>query len=156
MIKRRWYAAALLLLACGGSAKPGEVRPATTATSAVQGFMQAVADSDLAKMATLWGTAKGPAAKTRTPSDYERRIAVMQAYLANDDYRILGDAPEGLATRHAVQVQLRRQACTYTVPFTVIQLADTHWIVNEIDLTAAGNPKRPCSPGDADTTSTSP
>lgn len=156
MIKRRWYAVALLLLACGGGAKPGAVRPATTATSAVQSFMQAVADSDLAKMATLWGTAKGPASATRTPPDYERRVAVMQAYLAADDYRILGDAPEGLATRHAVQVQLRRQACTYTVPFTVIQLADSHWIVNEIDLTAAGNPKRPCSPTDADTTTASP
>jgi hypothetical protein len=156
VIKRQWYAAAVLVAACGGSAPPGRVGPAPTASAAVQSFMQAVADSDLAKMATLWGTAKGPASKTRTPPDYERRVAIMQAYLASDDYRILGDAPEGSAGRHALQVQLRRQACTYTVPFTVIQLADTHWIINEIDLTAAGNPKRPCSPEQADTGTTGP
>ena len=51
--------------------------------------MQAVADSNLQKMARLWGTSAGPAAKTNQPPDYERRIVVMQAYLRNDDYRII-------------------------------------------------------------------
>ena len=45
-----------------------------------------------------------------------------------------------------MQVELRRQACTWTVPFTVIQLPDGSWIMNQIDLTSAGNPARPCNP----------
>jgi hypothetical protein len=149
---RPWYAAALVLAACGGTA-PAPVRPANTASAAVENFMRAVADSNLTAMAGLWGTARGPAAKTRQPSDYERRVVIMQTYLSHDDSRILSDSPDGSPARHAVQVQLRRQACTWTVPFTVIQLADGTWIVNQIDLTAAGNPSRACDPSVQDTSS---
>ena len=56
--------------------------------------MQAVADSNLDKMATLWGTANGPASRTRQPSDYQRRIAIMQAYLRNDSFRVISDVAE--------------------------------------------------------------
>jgi hypothetical protein len=152
---RWWYAAALVLAACGKAA-PEQVHPANTATATVQNFMRAVADSNLTAMASLWGTARGAAAKTKQPSDYERRIVVMQSYLSNDDSRILSDAADGSEARHAVQVQLRRQACTWTVPFSVIQLADGTWIINQIDLTAAGNPARPCNPSQQDTTAASP
>jgi hypothetical protein len=155
VINRRWYAAALLLAACGGSG-PGQVHPANTASTAVENFMRAVADSNLTAMAGLWGTSRGPAAKTRQPPDYERRIVVMQSYLSHDDSRILSDAPDGSEARHVVQVELRRQACTWTVPFTLIRLADGSWIVNQIDLTAAGNPARPCNPSQQDTTASAP
>ena len=56
--------------------------------------MQAVADSNVDKMAHLWGTASGPAAKTNQPPDYQRRVAIMQAYLRNDSFRITSDVPE--------------------------------------------------------------
>lgn len=151
MNKRRWCAAALLLAACSGASTPAPVHPANTASAAVQNFMRAVADSNLTAMAGLWGTTRGPAAKTRQPSDYARRIVVMQTYLSHDDSRILSDTPDGSDARHAVQVQLRRQACTWTVPFTVIQLTDGTWIINQVDLTAAGNPSRPCNPSAQDT-----
>ncbi len=155
MIQRRWFAAALLLAACsGGGAGTPQVNPANTASAAVQNFMKAVADSNLAAMAGLWGTSKGPAGRTRQPSDYERRIVVMQSYLSHDDFRILGDVPEASAGRHTVQVQIRRGACTWTLPFAVIQLSDASWIVNQVDLTAAGNPARPCDPSSQDTART--
>jgi hypothetical protein len=143
-------AAAALVAACGGGAGAGQVHPANTASAAVESFMRAVADSNLAAMAALWGTAKGSAARTKQPPDYERRIVVMQSYLVHDDSRIVGDTPDGSSGRHAVQVQLRRQACTWTVPFSVIQLSDGGWIVNQIDLTSAGNPARPCNPSAQD------
>jgi hypothetical protein len=149
---RRWYAAAVLLAACGGGGA-GQVHPASTATAAVQNFMKAVADSNLTTMANLWGTARGPAAVTRQPSDYERRITVMQAYLSHDDYRVLSDVPDGSPVRHAVQVQIRRQACTWDVPFTVIQMSDGNWLVNQVDLGSAGNPAKPCNPSATDSTS---
>jgi hypothetical protein len=157
VIQRRWFAAAAILLAaCGGSGGAAAVHPANTASAAVENFMKAVSDSNLAAMAGLWGTAKGSAARTRQPSDYERRIVVMQSYLSHDDFRILGDVPEGSAGRHSVQVQIRRGACTWSIPFVVIQLADGSWIVNQMDLTAAGNPARPCEPSAQDTARAAP
>jgi hypothetical protein len=134
----------VLLVACGGGTAP--VQPSNTAAATVKGFMQAVADSNLAKMASLWGTANGPAAKTRQPQDYERRIAVMQAYLRSDSYRLTSDVAE-TPDRRVVQVEIRRQACTWSVPFVTIKAADHSWLINQVDLTAAGNPARPCVQG---------
>jgi hypothetical protein len=143
-----------VLTACGGGAAAGggsePVRPANSASSAVTSFLQAVSDSNLDKMASLWGTTAGPSLKTKQPQDYEKRIATMQAYLRHDDSRIVTDAEDGLPTRHLVQAELRRAACTWVVPFKVIQLADQSWIVNDVDISTAGNPSRPCNPGAAD------
>jgi len=158
VIQRRWFvAAAMLLAACGGgSGGTAAVHPANTASVAVENFMKAVADSNLAAMAGLWGTSKGPASRTRQPADYERRISVMRSYLSHDDFRILGDTPDVSEGRHTVQVQIRRSACTWTIPFVVIQLADGSWIVNQMDLTAAGNPARPCDASAQDTSRAAP
>jgi hypothetical protein len=147
----------MALAACSsGSSGAPAVHPANTASAAVQNFMKAVSDSNLAAMAGLWGTSKGSASRTRQPADYQRRIVVMQSYLSHDDFRILGDVPEGSEGRHTVQVQIRRGACTWTIPFLVIQLADGSWIVNQMDLTAAGNPARPCETSAQDTARASP
>ena len=35
----------------------------------------------------------------------------------------------------------------WVIPFTVLRLGDGSWIVNQVDLTTAGNPARPCVPG---------
>jgi hypothetical protein len=148
VIKARALVLAVLLAACGGGSAPSTVAPSTSARGAVDAFMQAVADSNLTRMASLWGTTAGPAAKTNQPSDWQKRITVMQAYLQNESHRIVGDVPEGTSnTRHAVQVEIRRELCTSIVPFTAIKLGDGSWIVNQVDLTAAGNPGRPCVPG---------
>lgn len=152
MIKQHWHAAVLLLVACGGGAPaPTTVAPTTrSARGVVESFMEAVADSDLTRMADLWGNASGPASKTKQPADYERRIAVMLAYLRNESHRVLPSSVSG-DTRAEVPVELRRDLCTWVVPFTAIRLGDGSWLVNQVDLTRAGNPARPCMPGGADT-----
>jgi hypothetical protein len=140
---------ALLLAACGGGGGGGgtaPVQPAKSAAGAVQGFMQAVADSNLAKMASLWGTPGGPASKTKQPPDYERRIAIMQAYLRNDSFRVTSDVGEA-PNRRVLQVEIKRQSCSWSIPFVTIKLGDGSWLVNQVDLTAAGNPARPCLEG---------
>ncbi len=154
VIQRRRFAATLfpavlgtIALACGGSSAPESVKPATSPTSAVESFMEAVADSNLAKMGALWGTAGGPAAKTRQPSDWERRVAVMQSYLRNESHRVVANEAASTEGRRNVQVELRRQLCSWVVPFVVIKAYDGTWLVNQVDLTAAGNPSRPCDPG---------
>lgn len=108
--------------------------------------MQAVSDSNLAKMAALWGTASGPASRTRQPPDYERRIAIMQAYLRNDSYRLTADVAES-PDRRTLQVEIRRQTCTWIVPFVAIKTGGGSWLVNQVNLAAAGNPARPCVDG---------
>jgi hypothetical protein len=148
VIKARALVLAVLLAACGGGSAPSTVAPTTSARGAVDAFMQAVADSNVTQMGNLWGTSAGPAAKTNQPSDWEKRIVVMQTYLQNESHRVVADAPEGTGdTRHAVQVEIRRQLCSWVVPFTAIKLADGTWIVNQVDVTAAGNPAQPCAPG---------
>ena len=146
MIKQQWLGSVLLLAACGGGSAP-QAKPATSASGAVQSFMQAVADSNVVKMANLWGTASGPAAKTNQPPDWQRRIAIMQAYLRNDSFRITSDVPEADENRRGLLVEIKRQTCTWTVPFTAIKTRDGSWIVTQLDLAAAGNPARPCQEG---------
>ena len=109
--------------------------------------MEAVADSNLNKMANLWGNASGPAAKTNQPPDWQRRIGIMRAYLRNDSFRITSDAPGADVNRRALVVEIKRSSCTWSVPFTAIKTSDGPWIVTQLDLAAAGNPARPCQEG---------
>ncbi|HET6837795.1 MAG TPA: hypothetical protein VFH24_07105 [Gemmatimonadales bacterium] len=141
----------LLVAGCGGGST-APVQPTTSAAAAVRGFMQAVADSNVDKMASLWGTANGPASQTRQPPDYERRVAIMQAYLRNDSYRVTSDVEE-TPTRRTLQVQLRRKTCTWSVPFVSLKTNSGSWLINQVDLTAAGNPARPCMESNGDTLS---
>jgi hypothetical protein len=152
VIKARPWVFAVVLAACGGASAPSTTTPSNSAKGAVDGFMQAVADSNLAQMAALWGSTSGPAARTRQPPDYERRITIMQTYLQNESHRVVSDVADGSEGRRALQVEIRRQLCTWIVPFTAIRLTDGSWIVNQVDLAAAGNPARPCMPGGADST----
>ena len=153
MPKQRWLGTVLVLAACGGGgAGAPAAQPVTSSSGAVRSFMQAVKDSNLAQMASLWGTANGSAAKTRQPPDYPRRIAIMQAYLRNQSFRITSDIPVNASNRRAVQVELKRDTCTWTVPFTTVKALDGTWLVTQVDLAAAGNPARPClEPSSADT-----
>jgi hypothetical protein len=156
VIKLRPMVLAALLAGCGGgSTAATNVAPTNSAKAAVESFLEAIADSNLTQMANFWGTAAGPAGRTRQPSDYERRIAIMQAYLRNESHRVVSDTPDPGGARHSVQVEIRRQLCSWLVPFTAIKLDDGSWIVSQVDLTAAGNPARGCQPG-AQTDSISP
>jgi hypothetical protein len=147
--KQLWFGTGLLLAACGGASAP-QVEPAQSGSGAVRSFMQAVADSNLAKMALFWGTANGPASKTNQPPDWRRRVAIMRAYLRNDSFRIMSDVPEQNENRRAQQVEIRRKSCTWTVPFVTVKTRDGSWLVTQVDLAAAGNPARPCvEPGDS-------
>ena len=108
--------------------------------------MKAVADSNLAKMASLWGSASGPASETKYPPDWQRRIAIMQAYLRNDSFRLTAEGPGTDLNRRDFQVEIRRQACTWSVPFVAVK-SGQRWLVTQIDLAEAGNPARPCQEG---------
>ena len=139
----------LLVVACssgsGGADPARSTGPATSAEAAVRNFLKGVADSNLSAMATYWGSAAGPAARTNQPPDWEKRMVVMQAYLTKADYRIVSDVGTGTdATSRSLSVELRRPDCIRVVPFTVIRAADGAWLVNQVDLASAGGPVKPC------------
>jgi hypothetical protein len=137
-----------LAAACGGSSGAGTVSPASapdTPDATVTRFLRAVADSNIAAMAQLWGTVNGPASETRQPPQWERRLEVMQYYLRHEAARITSSAGvTNQADRHAIVAELAREGCTVTVPFQLVRLPGGGWLVNEIDLDAIGNPARRC------------
>lgn len=146
-------AIAVLVVACGGAttSTAQSVAPQAGSEAAVQGFLRAVADSNLDKMAQLWGTSKGPAASTHQPTDYERRLVIMQAYLRGADFRIISNTEdESSKDRRVLQVEMARGGCSEIVPFTTTR-AGRSWLVTAIALDALGSPGRRC--GESDSTS---
>ncbi|HET7025005.1 MAG TPA: hypothetical protein VFI39_07375 [Gemmatimonadales bacterium] len=130
----------------GGGATPGAVPPAASATGAVQEFMAGVADSNIIRIGSAWGTSKGAAAVLGQPADWEKRVTVMQLWLRGGTYTITGD--QSLVndqTHRQVTMDLVRGGCTKTIPITVVKVKHG-WLVESIDLTAAGNPEKPCAP----------
>ncbi|HEV8612145.1 MAG TPA: hypothetical protein VGQ73_01470 [Gemmatimonadales bacterium] len=136
--------AALLVSACGGSrASTPPAEPVASSTQAISAFMQAAKDSNLTRMAELWGTSRGPASQTR-PAEYEKRLAVMQVYLRGDSTRILSDDPVPGDEKHRrVQLALYRGTCVKQIPVTTVR-SQKGWIVEGVNLSFAGNPARPC------------
>lgn len=160
MTPRVSVAAVALLgaLACAGGAGPSTA-PAPSAPSmagpeqAVKDFLDAAADSNVARMAELWGTAAGPAAATKVPPDYERRVVVMQAYLKPHRFRIFAStAPDATVPRRVVDVEFRRDQCVKVVPVTVVRTVAGRWLVNAVDIAMLGNPAKPCAEVTADST----
>lgn len=137
---------AAALAACGG-AKSASVEPELTSDQVVRAFMQAVADSNLTRMGDLWGTPRGPANATRFPPEYQRRLAVMQAWLrGGDSVRILSDMPVfGSDRERQVVMELHRGGCARQIPVKTVQSPRGGWLVSEIDLTRAGSPAAPCT-----------
>jgi len=136
-----------VLAACGGSNANTRTTPRTSSPQAVTAFMQAAADSNMSRMAQLWGSSKGPVSQAPIPN-YEKRLGVLQAYLKGDSTRIVTDMPvQGDASHRRLTVALYRGTCVKQIPFTTVRTRDGGWIVETVDISAAGNPVRPCEGG---------
>ncbi|MDH4348594.1 MAG: hypothetical protein OEW17_07290 [Gemmatimonadota bacterium] len=145
----------LVLSACGGgsASSPEPSLAATTPEGAVRLFFQAVADSNVAGMARLWGTSNGPALVTGKPADYARRMEVTQLFLRNSPYRVTASTPSAAGSdQRDVQVELDRtdldgKRCVRTISAVVVNAGKHGWIVEAIDLNQAGTPGRSCAGG---------
>lgn len=143
-MRKTVFAIAAILAACGGQQGAAPTTPVGSSTQALGEFMRAAADSNLTRMAELWGTSRGPAAQTRSPEDYEKRIIVIQSYLRTDSSRIVSDMPlTGDDNRRKLMVQIYRQGCMKHIPATLLRVKGG-WIVENVELAAVGNPARPC------------
>jgi hypothetical protein len=136
---------AVIATACGGG-RGGTPVPLSTDPGpalAVTRFMQAVADSNLTRMAELWGTERGSAAETRQPANYQVRIAVIHTYLRDARAEVVSQI-ERHDRRSVLAVDVERAGCRYRLPFTVVRTRRGEWIVHDFDLGLIGAPGRPC------------
>jgi hypothetical protein len=136
------------LAACGGGSKPTTgATPSPGPSQAVQEFMKAVADSNLTRMAELWGTSSGSAAETGKPTDYQRRIAVMYTFLKGSTAKVLAEV-ERSNDKSTLAVEVTRSDCHKRIPFTLEKTKNDRWMVTSIELGALGTPGRACAPED--------
>ena len=136
---------AAFLAACGGHGGSSPTAPVASSGQAMREFMKAAADSNLTRMAQLWGSSRGPAAETNYPEGFERRLVVIQAYLRADSTKIVSDMPVtgDKSHRRLVVAIYRGGGCMKQVPATLAKVKEA-WIVTNVELAAAGNPARPC------------
>jgi hypothetical protein len=133
---------ALLILASAPIAVSAQAtKAAATPSGAVEEFMRALADSNLTRMAELFGSAKGPVAKTKT-KDYQKKILIMQLFLHGAQAQTLGDVPgkDGMRT---VTTLLSNRGCKVTIPVNVVK-ADEGWLVHDFKLEDAAEVNKPC------------
>jgi hypothetical protein len=137
--------AGIVLAACGGGGSAASSPPIASASDAALAFLRAARDSNVTRMAELWGTVNGPASKTNQPADYQRRVVVMQSFLWNDSSKVIGQAAvPGNSDRRTVTVALWRSGCMKQLPFDMARTRDGAWLVQDPKLGLAGNPARPC------------
>jgi hypothetical protein len=134
------------LTACGGGSKPSTgATPSPGPAHAVEAFMKAVADSNLTRMAELWGTKGGSAAETGKPTDYQRRVAVMYTFLKGSTAKVITEV-ERSDDKSTLAVEVTRADCRKRIPITLEKAKGDRWLVSSIELGSLGTPGRPCPP----------
>lgn len=127
LMRYSWTVASLALLSTPIAAQE-TAQGAATATAAVEEFMRAAADSNLTRMAQLFGTDRGSAARTRHPEDYARRMVVMQAMLSGITVRANAETATEDRNRKVVTTEIARGNCRITVPVRAVK-AREGWLV---------------------------
>jgi hypothetical protein len=121
-----------------------EVRGAATASAAVEEFMRAASDSNLTRMAELFGTDRGSAARTGHPDDYAKRMVVIQAALAGVTVRANAETASTERDHMVVTTEVVRGNCRVVVPVTAVRSRDG-WLVRRFDLPSIWDGiNRPC------------
>lgn len=150
-MKRR-LALFLLLLAGGGAAcgsNPGTGAPVPQSMNeSVAQFLAAVKAKDQRRMGELWGTERGPAARSMNADVLRQRLTVIQKYLDHTGYRII-EGPLLVAGRddlRTYRVELQRANCNQVLPIDVVRTRSGGWLVYDVHLESAGSPVGRCQP----------
>lgn len=134
----------LAALGCGGKSLPSGTLPADPA-AAVVAFLAAVKANDLETMGQLFGSSRGPVNNWMRADEREKRLTVLESYLVHSSFEIqTSTLPGNSPDERIVRVKLARNNCEPVVPFTARRYGDG-WLVQSIDLEAAGNPRRTCN-----------
>lgn len=150
-MKRR-LALLLFLLAgataCGGGPGPGAPVPQSMNESVAQ-FLAAVKSNDQKRMGELWGTERGPAARSMNADVLHQRLTVIQKYLDHTGYRII-EGPllvPGRDDLRTYRVELQRTNCNQVLPIDVVRTRSGGWLVYDVHLESAGTPAGRCQSG---------
>lgn len=141
-------AAAVLLSACGGAARPATgAAPsgivATEPAAAVEQFLGFARQGRYVEMGHLFGTVRGPIAEQQEAVRVARRMEALSMVLRHDSYTLTGVVPvAGRPEARRVLVQLRQGRQTVDVPFVVVQAPGGRWLVEVVGVEAAMEPNR--------------
>ena len=127
-LNRSTWTLALLAAFSTPLAAQNTAQGAATASAAVEEFMRAASDSNLTRMAQLFGTNRGSAARTGQPDNFAQRMVVMQAMLGGISARATGETATEDANRKAVTAEIARGNCKITVPVRTVK-AREGWLV---------------------------
>lgn len=140
----RFIPCLLIVAACAGASGGGGPTLNRSPEATVKAFLSAAKDTNLTLMANYWGGPSGPAAVSKQPADYEKRIRIMQKYLMNDSVKVIAlGSVDGHPEQVMVTTRIFMLKCQNSVPFIVGKWKDLY-LVQNVDVTAAGNPGRPC------------
>ncbi|MEO5799108.1 MAG: hypothetical protein ABIZ70_11160 [Gemmatimonadales bacterium] len=132
-------AVAAVALAAPLSAQGSQRSP----SAVVEEFMRATSDSNLTRMSELWGSAKGSARVTGFPKDYQKRVAIMNAYLKGVSARALSEVDASSSNERIVTTEISHGQCRVTIPITTVK-TKSGWIVKNFDLSQAAQANKPC------------
>lgn len=120
-------------------------RDAATATAAVEQFVRAASDSNLTRMAELFGTDEGSVRSTGKPADYPKRMVIMQAMMGHTAVRALSEVKVARKNHMVVTTEIAKGNCKVVIPITAVKSDHDGWLVREFDLPAIWDGiNRPC------------
>ena len=129
--------------ACGGKPVPDNPLPSSPA-AAVEQFLAAVRENDLARMGEIYGSDRGPVNYWMASAEREKRLMILESFLYHERYDLdPRTLPGDGADLRVVRVRIERNNCRPVVPFTTRRYREG-WLVQSFDIEAAGNPRRPC------------
>ena len=146
---RKSHLMSALLLATTACATAPASRPASSSTAAgalaprlaVDAFLDAVRVEDIQAMGALFGTSRGALRDTMGSSDrdaanqLEKRLIILQCYLAHDSYRIMSEAP-GEGGSRMVRVELTRRSEKRQPALFAVEGPGGRWYVENVELAA--------------------
>lgn len=108
---------------------------ASSGRDGVAGFLAGAKAQDLARMAALWGTARGPAREQLQADEVEKRLIVLQCLLNHDSWRFVEDrARLSSGGRQDWLVEVRREGRTAETLFTAVQAVSGRWFVEDLQV----------------------
>ena len=149
MNRRQVYAVGtcVVALAVGSCGSSVQYTAPTEPEATVRGFLNAVQSNSLIAMGELFGTDRGPAVSYMDREELVKRLTVIQSFLTHDEFEVLGPSNRASITQspnqRTLDIRLSRAGCSPVVPFTLVRYRGG-WLVQQIDLEAAGNPRRRC------------
>ncbi|MEK6611492.1 MAG: hypothetical protein AABZ29_01760 [Gemmatimonadota bacterium] len=122
-----------LTAACASLGGAGSSSGAPSSGAAIAQFLASANRKDLAAMAAVWGTERGPASKSMGRQELERRELIMMQCLAHEKSS-LGASSPGEGGRVKVLVTLTAAPRSASPVFTTVLGPRSRWYVENLDI----------------------